>query len=222
MLSRLLPQPSRRRVGITAAAFVSVGVLLTATGCGAQDGAAAAGTAVSPSSTASAGSINTELDPNDERVGLPCPPSDPNPKLVSGGLPGVTLACLGPGPDVNLAGLAGKPTVMNVWASWCPPCRAEMPMLAALSRDAGDALVVLGVDVQDDRTAGMDFAAEAPIASVYDPGGITRSTLGWTGPPITLFVDATGKVQYIKYGAYATEAELRQDVRQYLNVQINS
>lgn len=224
MLSRTARTPVGQSRAKTSVVVPLVGTLvLGLSACGAQDGAAAAGSAVTPTpGSSAAANINTELDPNDERIGLPCPPSDPDPTLVPNGLPGVSLQCLGPGPEVNLAGLAGKPTVLNVWASWCPPCRAEMPMLAALSRDAGDALTVLGVDVQDDRTAGMEFAAAAPIASVYDPQGITRSTLGWTGPPITLFVDARGEVRYVKYGAYATEQELRSDVRQYLNVQISS
>lgn len=193
-------------------------IALLATACGAQNGASAAGTPVAPTpSTAMPAPMVTSVG---DRTGVPCPASDPNPRLVPDGLPGITLECLGPGPDVNLAGLTGKPAVINVWASWCPPCRAEMPDIAALAADAGDSLVVLGVDVQDDRAAGMEFAAQAPIASVYDPNSSTRATLGWTGPPITLFVAADGTVVHRTYGAVADGATLRADVKRYLGVEV--
>jgi hypothetical protein len=95
-----------------------------------------------------------------------------------------------------------------------------MPLFAQLSADAGGKLTVLGVDVQDDREAGMRFAAQAPIASVFDPDGTTRVTLGWTGPPVTLFVGADGKVAYRQLGAVPDEATLRELVRRYLGVEV--
>lgn len=207
---------------------LALGAAVTAllvSACGAQSGASAAGSPVAPEvgapevGAAAPAPVTTSAG---DRVGVPCPESDPNPRLVPDGLPGITLECLGPGPDVNLAGLTGTPAVINVWASWCPPCRAEMPDLAALAADAGDSLIVLGVDVQDDRTAGMEFAAQAPIASVYDPDSSTRATLGWTGPPITLFVAADGTVVHRTYGAVVDGQTLRADVKRYLGVEVSA
>lgn len=211
------------RPGALALGAAATALLVSA--CGAQNGASAAGSPVAPEAgTAEPGAAAPApaVTSVGDRVGVPCPASNPNPRLVPDGLPGITLECLGPGPDVNLAGLTGTPAVINVWASWCPPCRAEMPDIAALAADAGDSLIVLGVDVQDDRTAGMEFAAQAPIASVYDPNSSTRATLGWTGPPITLFVAADGTVVHRTYGAVADGQTLRADVKRYLGVEVSA
>ena len=89
------------------------------------------------------------------------------------GSPALTLDCLGPGPAVNLAGVAG-PAVVNVWASWCVPCRTEAPLLASLAADSTGRLTVLGVNVLDDRAAATQAAAAIPLASVYDPRGGQR------------------------------------------------
>lgn len=187
--------------------------------CGAQDGASAAGSAVAgtPSGVATPAAVETAAGTS---VGLPCPASTPDTPPLADGLPNVTLACLGPGPDVTLSGLRGTPLVLNVWASWCVPCRTEMPMLASLSADSAGALQVLGVDVQDDRRAGADFAANAGIASVYDPSGSSRAGLGWPGPPVTYLVAADGRIVHRIVGQIPDAATLRQAVRQYLGVEV--
>ena len=59
-----------------------------------------------------------------------CPRSDPGVAAVPSGLPDVVLPCLGGGREVRLAGLRGKPMMINVWAQWCEPCREEAPYLA--------------------------------------------------------------------------------------------
>lgn len=204
----------RARRATAGGALAVVAVALS--GCGAQDGANAAGTAVA-SASVSAAAVNTSVG---ARAGLPCPTSTPDAAAVPDGLPDLTLACLGPGPDVTLSGLRGTPVVLNVWASWCVPCRTEMPMLAELATDAGDALEVLGVDVQDDRQAGTDFAAAAGIASVYDPDGATRAALGWPGPPVTYLVAADGRIVHRIVGQIADAATLRQAVAQHLGVEV--
>ncbi len=72
------------------------------------------------------------------------------PAVGSDGLPALTLPCLGPGPDVWLDRLTGRPTLVNLWATWCGPCREEMPLLQAAHGRHGEQIRFLGVDVQDD------------------------------------------------------------------------
>ena len=155
-----------------------------------------------------------------DAAGVPCPPSNLEARPITDGLPATVFPCLGPGPDVNLAGLRGKPVVLNVWASWCPPCREEMPLITDLAADAGDSLVVLGIDVDDDPRAAAQFAADAGLASVIDTDSITRVTLGWTGPPVTYFVRADGVIAHRAYGAIPDEATLRGLVATHLGVQV--
>lgn len=207
-------------------AWAAAAALLVLAGCGAQDGLAAAGgeVSVAPSAGVAADSGDasaSDASAGDARYGLPCPASAAaRPPVTPDGLPATTLPCLGPGPDVTLSGLGQPPTVLNVWASWCPPCRAEMPMLADLAADAGDQLNVLGVNVLDDRDAAADYAALVPLASVYDADGATRASLGWTGPPVTLFIDSSGRVVHRIIGRIPDEGTLRADVAQYLGVSV--
>ena len=92
----------------------------------------------------------------------PCPPSSGAP--ASGGLPDVTLPCLGDGPAVHLAGLRGTPSVVNLWGSWCGPCQKETPYLARAHARLGKAVRFLGVDTADDPDSALDFAAHVKPA----------------------------------------------------------
>lgn len=116
-------------------------------------------------------------------VGQPAPPlgGDTLP-----GIPGVTAAAL----------TEGRVTVVNFWASWCPPCRAEHPTLIAL-RDEG--VRVVGVNMLDKVADATGFLAEHgnPFAGVvYDPRGKTRLDWGVTAPPETFILAADGTVLY--------------------------
>lgn len=92
---------------------------------------------------------------------------------------------LEPGKQITLSGYSGKVVVLNIWGSWCGPCRAEMPELQRVhdqTRDSG--VQVLGIDVRDEvRTAPQDFVRNLNITfpSIYDPPG--RSLLALAGYP---------------------------------------
>jgi len=85
--------------------------------------------------------------------------------------------------------------VVNVWASWCGPCRIESPNLVMAANLYGDRVQFLGVDILDQRSAAQAFIQEEgyPYPSVFNPTGDIRDRLGYIGQPVTIFFDAQGK-----------------------------
>lgn len=96
------------------------------------------------------------------------------------------LPCLGPGPSVDLAELPG-PILVSVWASWCDPCREELPVLQEWHAGGGP---VLGLDVADEPQAAAALLDGLGITlpSVQDPESRTRVDLGWVGPPLNVII----------------------------------
>ena len=186
-------------------ATVAAALVLAACGASAPDTAGrsatdAAGTAV-PATAA--------LDP--------CPGSRPSSQARGDGLPDVRLPCLGEGPDVRMAGLAGTPRLVNVWASWCPPCRTELPWLQAVYLDGVD---VLGVDAEDQphSAPGLLDALAVTFPSVSDPSNEFARAIGIPAKPTTLFVSEDGEIVHVQVGPFASEADVRRQVARYLGV----
>jgi cytochrome c biogenesis protein CcmG/thiol:disulfide interchange protein DsbE len=125
---------------------------------------------------------------------------------------------LGGGQDAyekRIAALRGYPVVVNVWASWCGPCRFEFPTLQKLSAKYGKRVAFLGVDSQDSDDAARTFLSEAPVPypSYTDPDEDIKASLGADfGLPDTAFYDRTGRLVYLKQGPYSDEGELRNDI----------
>lgn len=143
---------------------------------------------------------------------------------VDGGLPAVTLECLGGGAPVNLAGLHAVPTVVNIWATWCGPCREEMPHFAQLHRDAGDDLAVLGIDFRDPNPKGaLELAAETGVTYplVSDPTQEVARDLGVVALPETVFVAANGQVVATERVPITSYDQLRSLVREHLGVDVS-
>lgn len=141
---------------------------------------------------------------------------------ASSELPADELPCL-TGGTVSLASLTGTPLVINVWGSWCPPCRDELPWFAALDDEAGPRLQIVGVDVVDTDRAALEtlIASNVHYPVVVDPSGRTRGSLGWTsGTPVTLLVSPQGEVVHRIVGRVPDEVTLRRLVEQYLAVDL--
>jgi thiol-disulfide isomerase/thioredoxin len=147
-----------------------------------------------------------------------CPP--PGAKAATD-LPDLTLSCLGGGRDVDLARLTGTPTVINVWASWCAPCRAELPLLARADQAYGVRVRVLGIDFDDSapdhaidlaRTSGVTY----PL--LVDRAGETRKPFGVVGLPQTVFVDAQGRMVATERVAFRSYVDLTAAISKHLGV----
>ncbi len=97
---------------------------------------------------------------------------------------------------VSLQALRGRPVVVNLFASWCTPCRKELPAFAKVSGELEDKVAFLAINHQDNRQAGQDMLAEFGIRypAAYDPDGKVASDYGLLGMPSTLFVSADGRL----------------------------
>jgi cytochrome c biogenesis protein CcmG, thiol:disulfide interchange protein DsbE len=118
-----------------------------------------------------------------------------------------------PKETIDLAGFAGRPVVLNFWASWCVPCRSEMPALQAAHQRLADRVVFLGVNHQDSRTAAIDLLDETGVTypSGRDPGGEVAASYGLYGLPATVFIGPDGELLATRTGEIS-ETELDQTV----------
>ena len=122
---------------------------------------------------------------------------DPADRKTPGEVSGETLD----GEPVSLADYAGQVVVVNVWGSWCGPCRKEAPMLAEASRDLEkDGVAFLGINTRDQSQAAAQAFVRRfgiPYPSLYDPDGRTllsfRDSLAMSSIPSTVVVDAEGR-----------------------------
>lgn len=128
---------------------------------------------------------------------------------------GTTLNCLDGKSAIKLESITG-PTLINVWGSWCPPCRAEIPLL----RDAYRAgkMKIVGIDIEETNIShGKDFAIKSGITwpNLTDPKGITKSAFG-PGVPVTWFLNKDGAVTFKHIGIFKSAKELNQEIAKYL------
>lgn len=125
----------------------------------------------------------------------PCPRGADTPIR---GVEALDLNCLsGPG-TVRVSAVHGRVEVINVWASWCAPCRQEIPRLEAADRRAAPGVLFLGVDVKDSAAHARAFLAGRHVGypQVSDPTGRFARALHLFGVPSTVVVDHAGRIRW--------------------------
>ncbi len=107
-------------------------------------------------------------------------------------LPGLTNAAT----EVALAQFQGKPVIVNFWASWCVPCRKEMPALERVARQLHGKIQFVGIDTADQRSSAVAFLARVGVTypAAFDPSATAASAYGVYGLPTTFFVSPTGRL----------------------------
>lgn len=130
--------------------------------------------------------------------------------------PDFTLSQRG-GAPLTLSGLRGQVVVINLWASWCGPCRAEMPALEQAQRALqADGLMVLGLNTtfQDDEAAALAFADELGLTFplVFDRDGTVSAQYDLRATPTTFFVDRRGVIRSVIIGGPMSAALIRSTV----------
>ena len=116
-------------------------------------------------------------------------------------------------PRVTLTDFRGRPLVVNFWASWCVPCRQEMPALEKVHQRVNDRIGFVGIDHQDTRPEALAFVQETMVSypSAFDPRGGTATDYSLYGLPSTVFIDADGRVLSQHLGAYS-EGDLQAEL----------
>jgi cytochrome c biogenesis protein CcmG, thiol:disulfide interchange protein DsbE len=118
--------------------------------------------------------------------------------------------------DARIRALRGHPVVVNVWGSWCDPCRAEAPILQRVAVEHANDVAFFGIDTQDPAENAERFLRTVPLSypSYQDLRGKVANGYGLTGTPSTIFYNAKGDT-FLHAGVYHSEADLEADLRKY-------
>jgi thiol-disulfide isomerase/thioredoxin len=115
--------------------------------------------------------------------------------------------------------------LINVWASWCGPCKVELPLLAQAHREWGDQVAFLGIDAQDASAEAWKSltAAGVDYPQLEDPEGRSRAPFGWqSGLPMTVFVDARGRIVGTERTAFRTYPEVTAALNRHLGARLQA
>jgi cytochrome c biogenesis protein CcmG/thiol:disulfide interchange protein DsbE len=117
------------------------------------------------------------------------------------------------GPRVALSNYRGRPLVINFWASWCIPCRSEMPGFEHIHQRVGDRIQFVGIDHQDTRPNAAALLHDTGVTypTGFDPDGHAAFDYGLVGMPTTVFISADGKV-LDQHTGQLSEQELQADL----------
>jgi thiol-disulfide isomerase/thioredoxin len=134
-----------------------------------------------------------------------------------------------PAPDVEfedfdgatrtLADFRGQPLVLNFWASWCPPCIAEMPYIESVHQDLADRVGFLGMNTQDAMGPALDLVEQTGVTYELglDPQGDIFRAFSVFTMPMTFFINAEGEIVG-RHGGILTEQQLRDEIESTLGV----
>jgi cytochrome c biogenesis protein CcmG/thiol:disulfide interchange protein DsbE len=116
--------------------------------------------------------------------------------------------------EKRIQSLRGYPVVVNVWASWCGPCRFEFSAFQRMSAKYGKRVAFLGIDLEDSDDAARTFLDSHPVPypSYSDPDEEIADSLGDSRLPETAYYDRDGELVYLKLGQYPSESDLRADI----------
>jgi cytochrome c biogenesis protein CcmG, thiol:disulfide interchange protein DsbE len=188
------------------AAIAALVLLAVLSGCTADQGSAAPPAATS----ATAGS------------GLqPCPEQSDGDAEGADVLPALAFDCPGGG-ILDLGRAPGEPMVLNLWGSWCGPCREELPLMQQFADASAGQVRVMGLISKDGRSLAESFAADAGVTfpSAFDGDGELMTDLGLNGLPYTFFIDADGGLVHTQVGQVDSVDELRALAAEHLGVQL--
>ena len=121
------------------------------------------------------------------------------------------------GDQASLTDLAGEPAVVNFWASWCPPCVAEMPDFERVHLDVRDEVRFVGINTQDGLPEAQRLVEETGVTYDLglDPDGELFREFGVVSMPSTFFVTAEGTIAH-RHAGLLTEAQLRELIDEHL------
>ena len=134
---------------------------------------------------------------------------------------GLVFPCLDGKSALHFSALRG-PLIVNVWGSWCAPCKEEVPIIRSFYAKAKSQFQILGVDVEEAKPSdGTAFIVENGMTwpNVIDPDGRSRGYFGM-GVPVTWFIDSNGVIVHKKIGAVQSERELRDLTLKYLRIAV--
>lgn len=125
------------------------------------------------------------------------------------------------GTEGTLADFEGQPLVVNFFASWCAPCRAEMPDIQSTFEQARGKVAFVGVNADLTEADWRDFVAESEVSypTVFQPDNVIFSELGLIGMPSTVLINPDGTVAYLHSGIIDAD-ELKNLIGEHLKVEV--
>ncbi len=124
------------------------------------------------------------------------------------------------GQAMSLSDFQGKPVLLNFWATWCNPCRFEMPFFQEIYKGAADSeLIMLAVDLGENPSRVKEFVEEFGLSFtiLLDADGKVAQQYNIRGIPATFFIDKDGIIQSVRIGAFSNEMQIAIGLRKIVN-----